>query len=234
MDVDPRLLPHNLQWQGEKQFLQQDPALRRLQQNRFVHVPALLEELPLRTPGIYTLVGGRQVGKSTLLKQVIQRLLAEKVDPQRMAYVTCEPFVDAEELRRVLTDVLAAMPAGKLVWLLVDEVTYVDGWDRAVKFLADAGNLESCFLILTGSDHVLIQDSLKRLPGRRGRADIVDFHLRPLSFLEFCRLRGVVNESGHGGTVGRVLRRSAASGTSGPARAARGRSCAPTTRPVAS
>lgn len=195
MDVDPRLLPHNLQWQGEKQFRQQDPALRRLQQNALVHEPALLEQMPVRTPGVYTLVGGRQVGKSTMLKQLMQRLLADGVDPERMAYVTCELFVDAEELRRVLTDVLSAMPTGLLVWLLVDEVTYVEGWDRAVKFLADAGNLEHCFLLLTGSDHVLIQDSLKRLPGRRGRADVVDFHLRPLTFLEFCRLRRQLTEA---------------------------------------
>jgi predicted AAA+ superfamily ATPase len=35
----------------------------------------------------------------------------------------------------------------------------------------------------------VIQDSLKRLPGRRGRADQVDFWLRPLAFHDFCRLR---------------------------------------------
>lgn len=190
MDVDPRLIPHNLQWQGSAEFLQQDPALKGLRQLPLRHEPELLAQLPLRTPGIYTLVGGRQVGKSTLLKQLMQQLLATEVDPLCVAYVTCELFVDAEELRRVLTDLLAAMPQGELVWLLVDEVTYVAGWDRTVKFLADAGNLERCFLLLTGSDHLLIQDSLKRLPGRRGRADVVDFHLRPLAFGQFCRLRG--------------------------------------------
>jgi len=195
MDFDARLLPHNLQWQGVKLFLREDPVLRRLRENPLVNEPELLSRLPLDTPGIYTLVGGRQVGKSTLLKQVMQRLLqTERVAPERMGYVTCEPFVDAEELRVVLTDLLAAMPAGETVWLLIDEVTYVAGWDRTVKFLADAGVLERCFTLLTGSDHVLIQDSLKRLPGRRGRAETVDFHLRPLSFLEFCRLRGAVAE----------------------------------------
>lgn len=194
MPIDPRLLPHNLQWQDQQLFLQSDPALRRLQQNPFKYEPGLLVQMPVRIPGVYTLVGGRQVGKSTLLKQLMRRLLAEGVEGQRMTYVTCEPFVDAEELRRVLSDTLAAMPSDGMVWLLVDEVTYVTGWDRVVKFLADAGSLERCFLLLTGSDHVLIQDSLKRLPGRRGRAEVVDFHLRPLSFLQFCRLRGRVDE----------------------------------------
>src|SRR5687768_4861085 len=93
--TDVRLLPHNLQWQGRDVFLQQDPLLRRLRQQTLQHRPDLLDSLPLDTPGLYTLVGGRQVGKSTLLKQVMQRLLVSKrVSPTRLAYVTCELFAD--------------------------------------------------------------------------------------------------------------------------------------------
>ena len=196
MLADPRLQPHNLQWQGREVFLGSDPTLHRMRANPLVHQAALVGELPLHTPGIYTLVGGRQVGKSTLLKQLMARLLEEGIAPERMAYVTCEPFVDAEELRRVLSDLLAVIAeGGRFCWLLLDEVTYVDGWDRIVKFLADAGTLDACFLIATGSDHLLIEDSLKRLPGRRGLAEMVDFRLRPLSFLEFCRLRRKVDGS---------------------------------------
>ncbi|MBK8099950.1 MAG: ATP-binding protein [Planctomycetes bacterium] len=191
MSADPRLLAHNLHWQGRDTFLQHDPTLHRVRGNPLRWRWPLVDELPLHTPGIYTLVGGRQIGKSTLLKQVMARLLESGIAPERLAYVTCEPFVDAEDLRQVLTDLLAGFAAtGKLGWLLLDEVTYVDGWDRIVKFLADAGQLDNCFLLATGSDQVLIADSLKRLPGRRGPAPVIDFHLRPLSFVEFCRLRG--------------------------------------------
>src|SRR3970040_1084499 len=98
---DPRLIQHNLQWQGPRVFLQPDPTLRRLRANPLVPEPELLARLPLETPGIYTLVGGRQVGKSTLLKQVMQRLLEARVVPAGIAYVTCEPFGDAVELRRL-------------------------------------------------------------------------------------------------------------------------------------
>ncbi len=190
MPTDSRLLPHNLQWQSRGAFLEGDPALRRLRSTPLVDEPDLVSRVSLHTPGLYTLVGGRQVGKSTLVKQLMQRLLVkDRVPPEAIAYVTCEPFVDAEELRRVLTDLLASMPGSQPRWLFLDEVTYVAGWDRTIKFLADAGNLERCFVLLTGSDHLVIQDSLKRLPGRRGRADEVDFHLRPLSFLGFCSLR---------------------------------------------
>lgn len=191
MRTDPRLLPHNLQWQGAAVFLAQDPTLQRMRDQPFAYRSPLLDALPHDLPGIYTLVGGRQVGKSTLCKQFLAERLQAGVAPERLAYVTCEPFVDAEALRRVLTDLLAELaPAREPCWLLLDEVTYVDGWDRVLKFLADAGQLDSCFVLATGSDRLLIEDSLKRLPGRRGPADVVDFHLRPLSFFEFCRLRG--------------------------------------------
>ena len=191
MNPDPRLQAHNLHWQGKDAFLQNDPTLQRVRGSPLRWRWPLVDELPLHTPGIYTLVGGRQIGKSTLLKQVMARLLQDGVAPDRLAYITCEPFVDAEDLRRVLSDLLASFAAtSQLCWLLLDEVNYVDGWDRIVKFLADAGQLDRCFVLATGSDQLLITDSLKRLPGRRGQAPVVDFHLRPLSFIEFCRLRG--------------------------------------------
>lgn len=191
---DPRLQQHNLHWQDASAFLANDPTLRRARSGPLQHRPALLDRLPQDTPGIYTLVGGRQVGKSTLCKLLMAQLLERGVAPHRIAYVTCEPFVDAEEMRRVLTDLLFELRDGdRTCWLLLDEVTYVDGWDRIVKFLADAGELDHCFLLATGSDRLLIEDSLKRLPGRRGRADVVDFHLRPLSFLDFCRVRGRID-----------------------------------------
>jgi predicted AAA+ superfamily ATPase len=192
--ADPRLLAHNLQWQGREAFLQQDPLLRRLRQQSLQHAPALIERLPLGIPGIYTLVGGRQVGKSTLLKQAMQRLLVGKrAAPTQLAYVTCEPFADAEDLRSALDDLLSRFAEDSPAWLFLDEVTYVDGWDRTIKFLADAGRFERVFVLLTGSDRILIEDSMKRLPGRRGRAALHDFHLRPLSFAEFCTLRGRVD-----------------------------------------
>ena len=72
--------------------------------------------------------------------------------------------------------------------IIVDEVTYIQDWDKGVKFLADAGLLTEARLILTGSDLLLIREARSRFPGRRGTADTVDFHLRPLSFGEFLTL----------------------------------------------
>jgi predicted AAA+ superfamily ATPase len=117
------------------------------------------------------------------------RLMSDNgVAPNLVAYVTGELFVDGEDFRRALNE-LAGRRDGPVRYIFVDEITYVRDWDRAVKFLADAGVLENVYLLLTGSDLILIQDALKRLPGRRGPAARVDFHYYPLNFLEFCSLR---------------------------------------------
>ncbi|WP_459874091.1 AAA family ATPase, partial [Endothiovibrio diazotrophicus] len=81
------------------------------------------------------------------------------------------------------------MPDGTLGYLLIDEVSYIRDWDKAVKYAADAGMLERVVLVATGSDRVLIQEARMRLPGRRGREEVVDFHLFPLSFREVVTLK---------------------------------------------
>ena len=54
-----------------------------------------------------------------------------------------------------------------LRFLLIDEVSYIRGWDRAVKFLADAGAPDRTVLLLTGSDLHLIREA-RTFRARRG------------------------------------------------------------------
>jgi len=167
-----------------------DPQLRRLRTARLIHESALLDELPAAEPGIYTLGGGRQVGKTTLLKQWMARLLVRRVQPERIGFLTGELIDDHHTLLRLLREQLDEMAPAGLRYVLLDEVTYIRDWDRAVKFAADAGLLEDVVLMLTGSDLLLIRELRVRLPGRRGRACEVDFRLLPLTFREAVQLKG--------------------------------------------
>ena len=51
---------------------------------------------------------------------------------------------------------------------MLDEITAVKDWTRAVKYLVDAGALENIYLLLTGSSTVEIKRGYERMPGRRG------------------------------------------------------------------
>ena len=154
----------------------------------------MLDRLPVKEPGIYSLTGGRQVGKTTLLKQWMAELLKTGIAPERIAYVTGEMIDDHDALVRLVSEHLRDSARGTQ-YLCLDEVTYIREWDRGIKFLADAGVLKDLVLLLSGSDSVVIQEARARLPGRRGRADVVDFHLYPLTFHEYVALKRAFDAS---------------------------------------
>lgn len=188
--MDIRFAPHNTHLENPGSFIKRDPHLRQLRQQLLVHRSHLLDQLPRHEPGIYTVGGGRQIGKTTLMKQWMAELIQNGIVPKCIAYLTGELIDDYHSLVRLITETLDEMPSTNVLrYLLLDEVTYIRNWDRGVKYLTDAGILENVILFLTGSDLVIIKEARMRFPGRRGTASTVDFHLHPLSFLETLRLK---------------------------------------------
>ena len=187
--MDPRFLPHNSHLDNPAEFAEQDPQLRLLQRQVYQYRSALLDELAAVSPGIYTLSGGRQIGKSTLLKQWMNELLARGVAPGSISFFTGELIDDHHSLFGLMQAQLGDSRPDSVNFLIIDEVTYIRQWDKAVKYAADAGLLEHTVLVLTGSDLGLIRDARMRFPGRRGRAEVVDFHMYPLSFRECLNLK---------------------------------------------
>src|SRR5450756_253326 len=89
-------------WWGNPAQFQQDPHWRTFQNSRLHWEPVLLDQVDLEQDAIYTLRGPRQVGKTTLLKQWIGRLLARVPDPQAVFYYSCDLLSDKQELFSLL------------------------------------------------------------------------------------------------------------------------------------
>ena len=70
-NMDTRFFPHNTHLEKPEAFFKQDPHLRQLEKQALVHRSQLLDQIPRHISGIFTLSGGRQTGKTTLLKQWI-------------------------------------------------------------------------------------------------------------------------------------------------------------------
>ncbi|MBM3268343.1 MAG: ATP-binding protein [Candidatus Sericytochromatia bacterium] len=192
--MDVRFLPHNAHQDGLAAFEERDPHLRVLRDLPLVHRPALLARLPRGVPGAFTVGGGRQIGKTTLLKLWMAELLKEGVAPERIAFFTGELIDDHHALVRLVGECLNDRHSPDPGYLILDEVTYIREWDRGVKYLADAGVLADTTLVLTGSDLTFLRQARMRFPGRRGPADVADFHVYPLSFREMLRLKGRLDE----------------------------------------
>ncbi len=70
--------------------------------------------------------------------------------------------------------------------VLLDEVTALPRWARAVKAVWDAGLTRRDTLVCTGSSSVdLADEGLESLPGRRGAG--LDYLVLPQSFAAFAR-----------------------------------------------
>jgi uncharacterized protein len=179
---------HNFFREDPTRFYNDDPHLRRAALQPFQYVSPLIETPEFLMPGIFMLTGGRQVGKTTLLKQWMAKMLREqKKSPADVAFLTGELIRDDTELRHDIMKQLDGKSAPQTI--IIDEVNYVKDWDKAIKFLADAGALEAVTLILTGSDSAILRDAMKRFAGRRGKANRVDFTFYPLGFAETVELK---------------------------------------------
>lgn len=186
--MDIRFSPHNTHRINIEAFYTQDPHLQHCQTQPFTFCSPLLSMIPQQIPGIYTIGGGRQIGKTTLLKQWMARLLQQGVSPQSIYFITGELINDQHSLLKIIQEILTTMPMDRQQYLLIDEVTYIQGWERTIKYAADAGFLKNTAVILSGSDLALLKQARMTFPGRRGKAQQTDFHLYPLSFKEFVDL----------------------------------------------
>jgi predicted AAA+ superfamily ATPase len=171
------------------QFNELDPHLRALSQLKYQYYFDWWRSLPLTTPGIYILTGGRQIGKSTSCKLLIKYCLENQYfSPNSIFYLPCDEIFDAKQLSEVLRTILVDMGASRFL-LIIDEITYVKDWDRVIKALADEGYFQQGICLLTGSDTLILKEAAMRFPGRRGTAAQTDFHLYPLSFVEYVKLQ---------------------------------------------
>lgn len=187
--MDVRFAPHNTHHEEPNLFNKNDPHLRELSKLVFVHRSHLLKEIPVNETGIFTVVGTHQVGKTTLMKQWMSDLMQKSVLPEDILYMTGELIHDHHTLVRLVMEVLEGKKDRQFCYLLLDDACYIQEWDKGIKYLADAGLLENVAMVLSGSDLSVTKDARSRFPGRRGKAETVDFNLFPLNFQETVRLK---------------------------------------------
>jgi predicted AAA+ superfamily ATPase len=190
--LDSVFMPNNFHHQSIGLFESSDPNLRRLVNLQVVYENKLLLDLPDNIPGIYSVAGGRQVGKTTLLKQWMLKKLKSGIAPDCLFFLSGELIRDHFHLINIIQAIFAGSQDGSFLYLILDEVTYIKDWDKGIKYLADIGLFEQSTLILTGSDLSFIKEARMRFPGRRGKADVVDFHLYPLTFKETIEAKRVI------------------------------------------
>jgi predicted AAA+ superfamily ATPase len=183
---DAQIVEQNPWWAGPG-WESHDPHLRRLARQPRRLPAKLVEEIELRRAALHTLRGPRQVGKSTDLKLLVLRALREGFEARQAIYLTLD-LLEGQSLPEVAATIkraraLAGGDRPSLV--LLDEVTFVSGWQTAIKALWDDGTLDEDVIVCTGSSAIdLREGAADRLPGRRGPG--LDHSVFPQSFAAFA------------------------------------------------
>ena len=142
---------------------------------------------------IYSLRGPRRVGKTTLLKLEVKRLLAS-VPRWNIMYYSFDLGGTPADVVHILDEYSARV--GKTAkgrrFVFLDEISSVLDWQKAIKMQRDMGRLGDYTVVVSGSHSIDMRRGAESMPGRRGtttRDDPLDKVLWPMSFGEFVRAR---------------------------------------------
>jgi uncharacterized protein len=136
-------------------------------------------------PRAVLLSGARQIGKTTLLMQVINKLLDDGIPPANILYATFDhPIIKLAGIDAVLEAWRAREPKtlGEQEYLFLDEAQFIRDWGTWVKHQVDFN--KSRRIIFTGSAMPLIQDKQESGVGRWHT-----IRLTTLSFFEYLQLK---------------------------------------------
>jgi len=141
-----------------------------------------LHESKDATSIVKVITGMRRCGKSTLMEQFIEDLKAEGIDDGHILHINFETFegydiISSDELRSKLR----ALPRDDIVYILLDEIQNVEGWELIVSSLEEVKNYD---VYITGSNsNMLSTDLSTHLSGR-----YIEIRMLPLSFKEYLEL----------------------------------------------
>ena len=172
-------------WRGR---FEDDEDYRKWKESEIKWIPKEISEISLDSFSLNFLFGPRQVGKTTLLKLLIKKLLDEGVDPMAVFYLRCDYIEDYKELINVLDEYfeMREVEGIESSYIFLDEITFPREWFRAIKLYVDMGKFRNDVLVLTGSVSMYLKGEVETFPGRRGKGK--DIIMYPLSFREFVRV----------------------------------------------
>ncbi len=175
----PELWPHKAEAEAHKYYFTVDFGLR---------------ELPLE-PGLITVRGPRQYGKSTWLETELYKSV-QTYGAGSTFYLNGDELVDADALTRVLEETHTLFsPHAKVKRLFIDEITAVAHWEKSVKRVIDRGLFRDVLMVSTGSKALDLRRGTERLPGRKGKLRRSEFIFLPISYREFkTRTQNILGE----------------------------------------
>lgn len=176
MELQKRIEDQNVHWRGEK--------MSALKYRRTIF-GELWKDIKIKPMSLIT--GMRRLGKSVVMKQMVDKLIEDGVNPKQILFFELWPG----EKEEVLEDVLRIFQKEvcnqqERRYIFLDEIQYVKNYEVVLKDWYD--RFEDIKFVLTGSFSLLYKkDARDSLAGR-----YLDYQIFPLSFREYREMKGEV------------------------------------------
>ncbi|MEX2427556.1 MAG: ATP-binding protein [Bacteroidales bacterium] len=133
------------------------------------------------------LMGPRRVGKTVILHHLVEDLISNKINPQKIIFITIEnPIynnISLEQLFLYAREASGTKDKSDYI-VIFDEIQYLKNWEVHLKSLADSYRKDK--FIVSGSAAA----ALKYASKESGAGRFTDFLLPPLTFNEYISLMG--------------------------------------------
>lgn len=178
-------------WWEDKEAIAKDGHITEVAGKSYYFDNPLKQTLAFESSHTYILRGSRQVGKTTLLKEkILQAIQNQYFEPKACFYLSCENLKNFKELENLLIHWLDEKKTQPTL-LCLDEITFVEEWQRALLWLLNAGLLKKTTTMITGSNARDLKKSAERFPGR----NVQEIKMYPLSLKDYQQLRCFQNKS---------------------------------------
>ncbi len=177
MELRTLLFRYNPWWEGEINFIKAYERKKLLSEM----------EKQFSNKNIIFITGLRRVGKTTLMKLFIKKLILEKgIKPDLIFYVSLDDFIlDKYSISDIIEEFrkIHRHSVDKKIYVLLDEITYKREFHRQLKNLYDRENIK---IYASSSSASILKDSSAFLTGRESIMEIL-----PFFFEEYLELKGI-------------------------------------------
>ena len=129
------------------------------------------------------LSGARRVGKTTIMYQIIEKLINDGINPKNILYISFDnPMIKMVNSNEVLKIFDSLYTTNGMKYIFFDEIQYAENWELWLKVIYDSRK-DICVVATGSASPVLEKGSSESGTGRW-----TVLKIPTLSFYEYCRL----------------------------------------------
>ncbi len=147
-------------------------------------------ELQLENRFVIGFIGLRRTGKTTLMYQLIKKLIDEYIPPERILFFSFDDNTsNLEDVIKTYLEIQMKDLRDERIFIFLDEIQKCSNWQNMLKKYYDL--YPKIKFIISGSESLFLRKKTKEtLAGR-----IIELHFTPFTFIEYLNVLGITENN---------------------------------------